>query len=316
MPESGRSSAVKQICFTLWIGLFAAGLLLCTRTVAAAVTESLTFCMQVLLPALFPFFVLSGWLAGSGSCDLLCRPCGRVMERLFGLSGSCAPVLLLGLAGGYPVGANAAVELYRNGRCSREEALSLLRFCNNAGPAFLIGALGGGMLHSNRLGGLLYLAQVLSALSIGVLFRRNTSGVKRFASCTKAQASLSLSGLLQTVRRAFDTFQNVCAFVLFFAVVRSLLAVLPGVDRSSLPFALFSGLLELTGGLSALTALPLEKTLLLPCCAFLAAFGGLSVSLQTISLLLDAKLPYQGYLWAKLLQGLLAGGFTFLLVQL
>lgn len=319
MTELRGACAIRRVCFTLWLLLFALGLLLYGKAVSAAAVNSLSLCMQVLLPALFPFFVLSGWLALSGGGTFLCCLLDKPMRQWFGLSGSCASALLLGWIGGYPVGASTAVQLYQNRRCSREEALSLLRFCNNAGPAFLIAAFGNGMLQSSRDGATIYGAQLLSSLFIGVLFRRKTGAVKhltRHENSQNSPYSLTLSALLSTVKNAFDAFQGVCAFVVFFAVTESLLLQLPPMQGGGLGAALFSGLLELTGGLSMLAKLQLKRQLLLPCCAFLSGFGGLSVTLQSVSLILDAGLPCKGYLKSKLMQGFIAAVITFLLVSL
>lgn len=316
MTGSGAAGFIRRAGFLLWLVLFAAGLLLCGREVSAAVVQSLTLCTQVLLPALFPFFVLSGWLAASGSTAPFAPILQKPMRKLFHLPGACAPALLLGLIGGYPVGANAACQLYRAGQCSREDALFLLRFCNNAGPAFLISAFGCGMLGDSRDGALLYAAQVLSALLIGVLFRRKKDSVKLCSITVESQEAFSLSTLLETVRSAFAAFQNACAFVLFFSVMERLLFQLPPLQQAGLPSALLSGLLEVTGGVSALAMLPLPRQHLLPCCAFLTGFGGLSVTLQSSSLLLEAGLPCRDHVIFKLLQGVLASGIAFLLVLL
>ena len=57
-----------------------------------------------------------------------------------------AGALVLGLAGGYPVGARTAAELYAQGALTRDEAERLLTFWNNANPAFLLSGLGLGAL--------------------------------------------------------------------------------------------------------------------------------------------------------------------------
>ena len=62
--------------------------------------------------------------------------------RLPGCAGSAA--LLLGLVGGYPIGARTAAELYASGDLTRQEAERLLTFCNNSNPVFLISVLGCG----------------------------------------------------------------------------------------------------------------------------------------------------------------------------
>ena len=92
------------------------------------------------------------------------------MNVLFRVNGSCAAALVLGLIGGYPVGAKAAADLYRNGRCNESEARRLLGFCNNAGPSFLIGVVGAGIFQSAKLGLLLEGIHIFSALLIGLLY--------------------------------------------------------------------------------------------------------------------------------------------------
>ncbi len=64
------------------------------------------------------------------------------MAPLFRAGGACSSALALGFVGGYPVGARTAIALYENGQCSKTEAERLLAFCNNSGPAFILG--GGG----------------------------------------------------------------------------------------------------------------------------------------------------------------------------
>ena len=68
-----------------------------------------------------------------------------IMAPLFRVNGSCAAALALGFVGGYPVGARTAIQLYQQGQCSKTEAQRLLAFCNNSGPAFILGAVGAGV---------------------------------------------------------------------------------------------------------------------------------------------------------------------------
>ena len=93
----------------LSLALFAA-FLLCPTACADGVREGLSLAAVQALPALFPFFVISGLLV---RCDtarlspLLAKP----LARLYGLPPEAAPALVLGLIGGYPVGATTACAL-------------------------------------------------------------------------------------------------------------------------------------------------------------------------------------------------------------
>ena len=124
----------------LSLALFAA-FLLCPTACADGVREGLSLAAVQALPALFPFFVVSGLLV---RCDtarlspLLAKP----LARLYSLPPEAAPALVLGLIGGYPVGAATACALLDEGVLSREAAERVNRFCNCASPGFCIGLVG------------------------------------------------------------------------------------------------------------------------------------------------------------------------------
>ena len=50
---------------------------------------------------------------------------------------------MIGMTGGYPAGAQAVGLLYERGELSRDEAEHALAVCNQAGPSFIFGFLGG-----------------------------------------------------------------------------------------------------------------------------------------------------------------------------
>ena len=152
---------------------FGAALLFFPDVSAAAAREGVALCLQTVLPSLFPFFVLSSLLVQSDVPRLLSRAMAGVMYPLFGVSGAGASALILGLLGGYPVGARTVAELYGRGEIAREEAEQLLAFCNNSGPGFFLGVCGTAVFGSARAGAYLYLIHVGAALVTGVLLRRD-----------------------------------------------------------------------------------------------------------------------------------------------
>ena len=162
---------LKNAALALLLAAFAAALLLFPSEAAEAARQSVQLCLQTVLPALFPFFVLSSLLVACGGAQVFGRALEPFMRPLFHLSGAGAAALALGLVGGYPVGARTAAELYRGGCLPRKEAERLLAFCSNAGPGFILGICGGAVLQSARAGAYLYLVHVASALLTGVALR-------------------------------------------------------------------------------------------------------------------------------------------------
>lgn len=123
-------------------------------------------CLQSVLPALFPFFVVCELLTAAPPLAVLLRP----MQRVLGLeSAETARALLLSWVGGYAVCARLAGQLYGAGCITRRDAalLQVLGCCS--GPGFVIGCVGGALLGNVRLGVVLYAAQIGANLGAGAV---------------------------------------------------------------------------------------------------------------------------------------------------
>ena len=123
-------------------------------------------CLQSVLPALFPLFVVCELLTFAPPPAVLLRP----MQRVLGLaSAETARALLLSWVGGYAVCARLAGQLYGAGRITRRDAalLQVLGCCS--GPGFVIGCVGGALLGNVRLGVVLYAAQIGANLGAGAV---------------------------------------------------------------------------------------------------------------------------------------------------
>ena len=318
MPVNYKKQRLQDAFVLCGFLLCGAGLLCYSKAVSASMTQALKLCVQVLLPSLFPFFVLSSMFISTGVIQRLSTRLEKPFQWLFGLPGSFGAALLLGAAGGYPVGAKTIATLYQQGQCSKRDAEKALRFCNNAGPAFLISAVGASLLQDPHAGLNLYAVHVLSALIIGFIYRKNTNHVKYHCiTADHMRSTATISLFLRAVTDAFSSFLNVSAFVLIFSVISTMLQQLPLIDSlHCLPgggilwYGLLAGFLELTSGVACLTQGGLPPSILLPALSFLCGWGGCSVQFQTISLLHDAGLSCRQYLKSKLLQGILAALIT------
>ena len=267
--------------------------------VRAAAAGALSLCAGSVIPALFPFLVVSSLLLSLGLGELLSPMLAGLMEPLFRVDGVGSSALLLGLVGGYPIGAKTAADLYRGGRLSRPEAERLLAFCNNSNPVFLISVLGVGVFGSVRAGVWLWLIHLLSALLTGLLFRNHGGPARRQAGGTAAFQAVSLSAaFVAAVRESLSGMLSVCAFVTFFYVLARPLASLGGWLGPVLV-----GLTELF----SLTPLLRPDRFGFILASAMAGWGGLSVLCQTAAVLEGSGLRLQSCAAGKAVQGLLAG---------
>lgn len=314
----------KLAIFAALCGLFV--MIAASAQTVAACREGLRLCVELILPSLFPFFVLSSLLGKLGLPAMLGKRLAPLAERLFHVTGAGCTAFLMGLLGGYPLGAAYIAALAESGQVSDREAARLLAFCNNSGPAFFVGALGAGVFGSVRLGLLLYAVHAAAALLTGLLFR-GKSAVPGSAVLPAPPLPLS-EAIPEAVRQAVSASLNVCGFVVCFAVftglldANGLLSLLAGhlhaLTGQSLPWcrALLIGFFELGGGIGALRGLP-PTPLNLALAAAIMGWGGLSVHFQTLSLIADRDIKSAPHTAGRLLSAglsfLLACGLAFLL---
>lgn len=314
MKRVARSSIVA---LSILLSLTAL-LLLYPQEGSSAAREGLRLCFELIIPSLFPFFVLSSLLISLGFASLMGHCLQGLLWPLFRLGPAAATPLLLGAIGGYPVGARSAAQLYESGALSASDALRLSVFCNNCGPAFLFGVAGFGVFGSREAGVLLFSTHLGAALLLALVLRFIPAHTEeRRTACAPSPTNSFSSVFPDCVRDAFSSTLNVCAYVVLFCVLLRLLGCvgfLPWLSlqvSALLPLSpalcqsLLGGFFELSGGISSLKALCAEPAAL-PIAAFLLGWGGLAVHCQSLPFWKRCLPSLRPYFIGKFLQGLIA----------
>lgn len=306
--------------------LAAAGLLCKTAEVAAGARAGLAACGGTLIPTLFPFMVLAGLIGGTRAGETLGGAVAWMLRPLMRLPKRLGTVLLMSFAGGFPVGARMLAAMLAREEIDPKTAGRALCFCVNAGPSFLVSAVGAGMLHSKAAGLLLLAAQLLSAIIIGaVLFHSEPPALPtaRHKPTTVSAGNLFVGA----VRDASAGMLTICAFVVAFSAIAALLeavgllgwvaqgigTLLPHLGASFFAAAL-SGLLEVTGGCIRAATLGTRAGFVL--CAFLASFSSLSIIFQIRACFpADSGVSFRPFFRSRLAHGGLTAAFASLLWQ-
>ena len=265
-----------------------AGIVAFPTDTAEAARNGLLLCAQVIIPSLFPFFVLSGVVIETGLVHWIGRALEGVMRPIFRVNGAGATALALGVIGGYPVGATCAISLYEKRLCTKTEAERLLGFCNNSGPGFILGAVGIGIFLDMRVGILLYGIHILACLLTGFLFRfyrygdrpgalrgklTDTGAPLSSRLCRRCQIRPAIQLEHLCIYRVFCNFDPHDELIPYFPALASLLAPLTGLSADFLCQVL-NGMLEVTTGLSSLTATGGSLLLHIIAAAFSFGLGG------------------------------------------
>lgn len=304
-----RAGALSALGFLLAL----AALLAYPRLVKAAMAGSISYCLTVLVPTLFPYMALACYAVNSPASAFLARPLGGIVRRLFRLPGCCGAAVLMSFVGGYPAGAKGAAMLLERGSITRRQAGHMLMFCVNPGPAFVVVFLGIGVLGSARLGWLLFLSVTLSGLLLGVVTALGTSRPSRDTAEVPAD---SAGALVRSVSDSAKSVLIMCACVVLFSGFTAImqgcglygrLCILLARTRLFTPFesaALLSFLLEVTGGVGEAAKVSAGPAFY----AFGLAFGGLCVHLQVFSLFDDFPVRRWKFFLGRFAHGLLAAG--------
>ena len=280
---------IKRMLALLGSGTLAILLLRQAETAAQAARDGVQLCLTSVIPALFPFFAVSSLLVALGAAEAAGRALAHPFGRLFCCGGAGCAALLLGLVGGYPVGARTAAELVRRGELSPAEGARLLTFCNNAGPAFAIGVAGVSVFGSARTGAWLYLLHCAAALLTGLLFCRRPLPVTAMP------------------KRPVPPLAGRTGQILWAAEGAVLLRLAEGLIGPLPPLA--AGVLELTNGILRLT--PDRRGFVTA--AALLGWGGLSVHCQTAAVTAGSGISLRLYVPAKAVQAALSAGLAALL---
>lgn len=266
-------------------------------------------CIQVLIPSLFPFMVLSGFVVSSGLSSRIPRVVKKAVNVLFGLPGDAAAVILLSLVGGYPVGAKGINSLYKEKLISESQAKRMAMFCVASGPGFLVTYLGAAMLGNTSVGYILLSAQTVSVLILGVLAR---FWVKATLSDNNKNSKLREiripEALTISVRDGIRSCAGMCGLVVLFG---TLCEVFLTLTENSPELWGLAALIEITMGTKILTE-GYPTVLLSAACGF----GGLCVHFQVFQQLGDIKVPKCKFYIFRVLQAILSGVFTYLLLKI
>lgn len=256
-----------------------AALILDANTAAKGARMGIDICIQTVIPALFPFFLLSSVICSSfiGKSIGFMRPIGK----LCGIPKGAESLLLLGFLGGYPVGAQSINESYINGYLDKESAARMLGFCSNAGPSFIFG-MTAQLFENPVIPWLIWFIQITSSLLVGIILPKKPLN----SATVPARKPITF---VQALERSLKVTVSVCGWVIIFRVLTTLLS---HWFLSAVPELLqvtIIGMLELTNGCISLHTMQFEPIRFLLCTVMLSC-GGLCVGMQTAAVTKDVGL--------------------------
>lgn len=280
-------------------------LIICERkNVSQSVSECLNICGNVIIPSLFPFMVLSAFALNTGVFDNKNKLVDIVMKKVFRLPYVSFSAIVFGFIGGYPVGARIISELYENGKISSSDAKHLMSFCVNAGPAFVVSAVGEMILHSKKTGYIMLISCCVSSLIIGVLYAR-VKRVKDELYIKQNNKAVSISdSLICAVGSSCKGIISVCGWILVFSALSGIIRTFVINEKTKL---IFDSLSEITTGLTS--AVKIGGIAFAAACI---AFGGICIAFQLLPYIKKCEMKITEYLRFRIINAVL----TFFLTKI
>ncbi len=296
---------VKKSIIIVSVLIGTVAVFICSDTLRAGVKSALSLCAGSVIPSLFLFTAITLFIAKSYVGRTLGKALSLIFKPTLGLNAEEATVFLLSAVAGYPVGAKLLDSLYCDGKISRAHAFKMLTFSVNAGPAFIVTAVGGGILISEGDGWRLLIIHLAATLILGIVMRfvpENRLGskgaTKKLATASDDESNL-INIFVLSVAEAGQTMLSICIFVVFFGTLGSALATAPfHYSRAA------GAVVEVTAGLHSFTRQDLPKI------AFLLGFGGISVIFQVLSTAKTIRPPLWLIFSSRILHGVISALIT------
>ena len=296
-----ESFAVISLCISL---------LIFSQSCSQGAVEGLKLCFGVLIPSLFPFMAISSFIVKSGLSHRFGKPFGFIMEKLFGLSSSFAPIILLSMIGGYPVGARGISTLVKSKAVSPKEAEKASMFAVCAGPGFIVNFVGVSLYGNKKIGFVILVSQVLSALILGIalnIFDRNKSHFNYNSEISFKKLPLSTT-IVESTYESSRGILSICAFVVLFS---SLTGIINSLFTDTTTQSFVFCLLEVCSAVDMLSA-----NFSVEAVAFAVGFGGLCVHFQIFSALGNLKINKLIFFCMRIIQGLITALLTHFGIQI
>ncbi len=320
------SDYFQDVLMTSLIIIFTYLLICHPEDTTRGVSTGIGYCVKLLVPSLFPFMFLSRFAAMLEPLNFIKKPLDNITKALFYLPGSAAPVIILSLLGGYPVGASGAKALLEKKEINSEQLNRLMCFTVNAGPAFIINVVGYSLLKNPFLGTVLLAIQVGISLGCGILlgiiarFKQKPFYVKPMEEKVRLSPS---EALVESAAQTSSAVIMMCSLILVFTLIISTLHASGFFDyisnlqkilkiSSESLVCLIISCLEITSGCS----FAVNHFISVPLIAFIISYGGICTHFQIASILNKTNLSYFKFHLFRIINACCCFGAAYLILNI
>lgn len=300
----------KNIIIIICSLFFLVNLIIYRNLVFDTVGFSLNIWITSLLPALFPFFIVSDILINYDVIKYFPKVIRNSIKYLFNVSDNGLVIILLSMLSGFPSNARNIKNMYLDKKITKEEGEHLLYFTHFSNPMFILGTIPL-ILNSNKISKYILISHYLANIILGICLRKyNRVNDSNNSNYKEDKHNFGLV-LTTSIRKSLDSVLSILGTLTVFLIISTLLINFFNLDNTS--SLLIKSILELTSGLKELGSYNLLNKYLLIISSCILSFGGLSVHMQVINELVDTDISYKNYFIGRILQVVLSLGISYLI---
>lgn len=282
----------------------------------ASVSYGLQLFAVTVLPALFPFFFFSRILTSLDVASSMEKFLAKPFKFMFNSPPVSGYIFIIALLSGYPIGAKLIADCYSMGLIDEDEAKNISLFTSTSGPLFIVGSVGINMMNNKTAGFIMLISHYIGAILNGLILVNRRKKSQNIKEMVKTNITTYDNMLSDSITSSILSVAIVGGYIAIFCMLVDVLndfKIVPLFEAifnfCKIPPKLSNGIVvsfvEITRGCKSLSdsGFPLAATV--PICAGIISFGGLSVTLQSLTFISQCKIKPLFYLKTKLSQGII-----------
>lgn len=276
-----KSYIILALCFLIiiFMCMFPSDIIMSVKT-------GINLCLETLIPSLFPFMFFINIILNSDFFHKEKKKMSVVIK-----------IYILSLLGGYPIGSKVAEELYIKNVLDKKSANTIKCFATNAGPGFIILAIGVAKYKSIKIGLVLFLCHILGSMFLVFLMYKKINVKTNIKS-----KRIKISNIVNlSIVSSSKSMAIICANVLIFSVIQKVLSNIKYFNKISV-------FLEITNGINKSNNIYLI--------AFLLGFSSVSVWFQISSISTKSGINIVSFILSRIIHGALSSGILYAIIHI
>lgn len=311
-----HKSSKYNILFSFLITLLIIYILYNSSAIAATIKTNITLFLYNLIPAIFVPIFITNILIQSNAIYSISFGLSKLACKIFKIPAIACPVIFIAMFLGYPNSAKFLSTLYSKNLVTKNECTKILSFTSNANPAYIVSTVGIAFYQNVQIGIILLISHILSSLILGILLNIRDKNIIQQSiqkEYSKVQKNLGFNVIFNSIFSTLRTLALVFSFMTLFAIISS--TICSKLNLTGIAQAMFTGLFEITNGLSLLSTCGIDFTLKMVLSSFILSFGSFMILYQIYAVSYNCGISFKKFAFNKVKHGVLSSIITYILVK-